>query len=63
MLWKNISKMMIMFPNDYNFCPTTFLLPEDYKKVIYDRESDKRALYILKPNSSSCGKGIKVLGP
>ncbi len=27
----------------------------------YDREIEK-GLYIIKPNASSCGKGIKVLG-
>lgn len=38
-------------------------MPEDYKKIIFDRDSDKKAFYIMKPNSASCGKGIKVLGP
>jgi hypothetical protein len=39
-------------------------LPEDYKKLVFDRESDKKVpLYILKPNALSCGKGITVLGP
>lgn len=29
-----------------------------------DREnSGGKNLYIIKPNASSCGKGIKVLGP
>lgn len=28
-----------------------------------DRESDSKALYILKPNAASCGKGIIVVGP
>ena len=40
------------------------MLPDDYKKLAFDRESDKKTpLYILKPNALSCGKGITVLGP
>lgn len=64
-MWKNIQRMKRNFPSDYDICPTTYLLPEEYKKLVSDRESDNnsKALYIMKPNASSCGKGIQVLGP
>jgi tubulin polyglutamylase TTLL4 len=63
-MWKNIYKMKKMFPKDFDICPQTYLLPEDCKKLAFDRETDKKApLYILKPNALSCGKGISVLGP
>ena len=52
-----------MYPNDYNICPPTYLMPDDYKRLVYDRDQDKKAIYIMKPNSASCGKGIKVIGP
>ena len=64
LMWKNIQKMKRSFPIDYDICPTTYLLPDDYKKLIQDRESENnKSLYIIKPNASSCGKGIQVLGP
>ncbi len=63
-MWKNIYRMKKQFPKDFDICPQTYLLPEDYKKLVFDRESDKKVpLYILKPNALSCGKGITVLGP
>lgn len=64
LMWKNIYRMKKAFPRDFEICPTTYLLPDDYKKLAFDRESDKKnSLYILKPNAASCGKGISVLGP
>ena len=62
-MYKNNQRLMAMFPADYNICPTTYLMPEDYKKLQYDRDIDRKALFIIKPNSASCGKGIKILGP
>jgi hypothetical protein len=38
-------------------------LPEDYKRWINDREMNNyKDMYILKPTSASCGRGIKVIG-
>eukprot|EP00352_Strombidinopsis_acuminata_P000618 CAMPEP_0176345818 /NCGR_PEP_ID=MMETSP0126-20121128/5765_1 /TAXON_ID=141414 ORGANISM="Strombidinopsis acuminatum, Strain SPMC142" /NCGR_SAMPLE_ID=MMETSP0126 /ASSEMBLY_ACC=CAM_ASM_000229 /LENGTH=107 /DNA_ID=CAMNT_0017693029 /DNA_START=2151 /DNA_END=2474 /DNA_ORIENTATION=- len=51
-----------MFP-DYNFCPKTYLFPDDYRKFVMDREQDNyKHMYIMKPNAASCGRGIKVIG-
>lgn len=63
-MWKNIQTMKRKFASDYDICPTTYLLPEDYKKLMTDRDYDNgKSFYIIKPNASSCGKGISVLGP
>jgi len=51
-----------MFP-EYNFCPKTYLFPDDYRKFLMDREQDNyKHMFIMKPNASSCGRGIKVIG-
>jgi len=64
LMWKNIYRMKKLFPKDYDICPQTYLLPDDYKKLAFDRESEKKTpLFIMKPNAASCGKGISVLGP
>lgn len=49
---------------EYAFCPRTYVFPEDYRKFCLEREaSGNKHIYILKPAASSCGKGIKVIGP
>ena len=41
----------------------TYVFPEDYKRFLNDREMNNyKDMYILKPTSASCGKGIKVIG-
>ncbi len=63
-MWKNVYKMKRAFPQEYDICPHTYLLPDEYKKLAADRDADNnKTLYIMKPNASSCGKGISVLGP
>ena len=62
LLWRNISRMMRKHGKEFNICPLTYIFPEDYKKFQSDREAEsKKILYILKPASSSCGKGIRVI--
>ena len=65
LLWKNVQRMKKLFPQDYDICPETYLLPDDYRRLQMEREQDvtRSCFYILKPNASSCGKGIKVIGP
>jgi tubulin polyglutamylase TTLL4 len=47
----------------YDIAPPTYIFPEDYKRWIMDREaSNFKNMYIMKPNASSCGRGIKVIG-
>lgn len=64
LMWKSVYRMKKSFPKDFDICPQTYLLPDDYKKLSFDREADKKnALFIMKPNAASCGKGISILGP
>jgi len=60
-LWRNISHMKRAFGPEYDFCPATFLLPEDFPRFQRERDAHPNALWILKPAASSCGRGIRVL--
>lgn len=49
--------------SSYDIAPTTYILPEDYKRWLLDREmSNFKSMYIMKPAASSCGRGIRVIG-
>ena len=60
-MWKNIYNQKRKFGTVYEFCPLTFILPEDLNRLHSDREKNPGALWILKPAASSCGKGIKII--
>lgn len=62
-MWRNVQRMRRMFGNEYEIAPTTYILPEDYKRFCQDREQQNfKSIYILKPAASSCGRGIRVIG-
>jgi len=62
-MWKNVSRMKKLFYNEFNFAPKTYLFPDDYRKFVVDREQENfKHMYIMKPNASSCGRGIKIVG-
>jgi len=50
-----------MFPEDYDYLPMTYIFPEDYKRFLKDREENPKLLWIMKPVSSSRGRGIKMI--
>eukprot|EP00359_Climacostomum_virens_P005225 CAMPEP_0204901206 /NCGR_PEP_ID=MMETSP1397-20131031/2946_1 /ASSEMBLY_ACC=CAM_ASM_000891 /TAXON_ID=49980 /ORGANISM="Climacostomum Climacostomum virens, Strain Stock W-24" /LENGTH=679 /DNA_ID=CAMNT_0052069523 /DNA_START=147 /DNA_END=2183 /DNA_ORIENTATION=- len=61
-LWRNVWRMKRAFGSDYEICPNTYILSEDYNRFQAERESaEPTALWILKPAASSCGRGIKVI--
>ena len=60
-LWRNLLKMRRKFGKSYEFCPYTYLLPEDFNRLQTDREENPKSLWILKPSALSCGRGIKVI--
>jgi len=63
MLWRNVSKMMREFGEEYRIVPKTWILPEDLRRFNVEREeSDKNKLWILKPSNSACGRGIRIIG-
>ena len=60
-MWKNYQRMRKVF-SEFNFCPKTYLFPDDYRKFCMDREAENfRHMYIMKPSASSCGRGIKII--
>jgi hypothetical protein len=62
LMYKNYARMKRQF-EDYNFCPKTYLFPEEHRKFCLDRETDNyKHMYIMKPSASSCGRGIKIIG-
>ena len=60
-MWRNIWKKRREFGEDYNICPTTYIMPDDFKFFQQDREDNPGALWIKKPVASSCGRGIKMV--
>jgi len=61
-MYKNVVRLKRIHGYDFNFCPRTYILPEDHRLLTTDREVDNyKSLYIMKPAALSCGKGIKVI--
>lgn len=61
-LWRNLSRMKRSFPNDYNFVPNTYLLSSDFQRFTALKDSSEgKALWIMKPCASACGRGIKLI--
>lgn len=68
-LFKNFAIMQSKFKKkEYNYCPDTFLLPEEatkfkdhLEKLKEDPDSDKDKLWIVKPNKLSRGRGIYLV--
>jgi tubulin polyglutamylase TTLL6/13 len=52
-------KMRKLLPTDYNFFPTTYMLPHDYNDFREDSKNSKVPnTFIVKPEDSCQGKGI-----
>jgi len=50
MLGRHLMKMRKILPNDFNFFPTTFMLPHDYKDFVEVAKNEKYSkTYIMKP--------------
>jgi tubulin polyglutamylase TTLL2 len=51
-----------MFGNIYNFVPTTFILPNEYKKFVEEfTKSDDKQIWICKPTDLSRGRKIFLI--
>lgn len=62
-MWRNVCRNRRVHGKFFEIAPTTYILPEDFKKWNLDREmSNFKNMYILKPAASSCGRGIKMIG-
>ncbi|QDZ21058.1 tubulin polyglutamylase TTLL4 [Chloropicon primus] len=60
-LYRNISKMRRRHGDKYDILPFAFELPGDYDEFLKDWERRPNQWYIIKPRSSSRGRGIKLL--
>lgn len=64
LLYFNYAKMQKLFPLEYNYMPETFSYPED-KEIILDKFKNysysKDDVWLLKPDLSFSGQGIKIL--
>jgi tubulin polyglutamylase TTLL4 len=61
-MYKNFVRMRRQF-EEFNFCPRTYLFPDEYRKFCSDREAENfKHMFIMKPAAASCGRGIKVIG-
>ena len=58
-LAKNLNKFREAFPEDYNFYPKTWILPQDFSSF-KSALTDKTTL-IVKPDASAQGKGIYLI--
>mmetsp|Transcript_20551 Transcript_20551/g.44913 ORF Transcript_20551/g.44913 Transcript_20551/m.44913 type:complete len:670 (-) Transcript_20551:105-2114(-) len=60
LLWRNISRMYRRFGQPYEITPTGFNLPKASVSFEVARHRQPAALWIWKPCSQSCGRGIRV---
>ncbi|RHY08172.1 hypothetical protein DYB34_003438 [Aphanomyces astaci] len=59
-LARNFQRMMKLFPNEYDFCPKTWILPFDYTDFAQQFNSDgtSNRAFIIKPDHSCQGRGV-----
>uniref|UniRef100_A0A8C0G733 Tubulin tyrosine ligase like 6 n=1 Tax=Chelonoidis abingdonii TaxID=106734 RepID=A0A8C0G733_CHEAB len=60
LLARNMSRMLKLFPKEFNFFPRTWCLPADYGDLQTYSRSRKHKTYICKPDSSCQGRGIFI---
>lgn len=59
-LWRNIARLQRRFGKEYNIAPQGYILPKGFVAFESARVRQPDALWIWKPCSQSCGRGIKV---
>lgn len=62
LIWKNLSRMQRRFGRAYHVTPQAYVLPKNMALWEAARLRQPGSLWIWKPCSQSCGRGIKVLG-
>lgn len=61
LLWRNVARMRGRWGTEFDIMPQSFTLPQDYDDWEAVRNQNPSSLWIWKPVSSSCGRGIRVL--
>ena len=63
-LYYHYKKLKNMFPNDFDYHPESFILPDD-KEIVQEKfknyKATKNNIYIIKPEKGSLGVGIKFI--
>ena len=62
-LWRNINRLKRIYGREYAICPSTYVFPEDYSLFLKEKDLVEGQIWILKPQASSCGNGIRLLRP
>lgn len=60
LLARNMTRMLKIFPKEYNIFPKTWCLPADFGDLQAFSRQRRNKAYILKPEAGSQGKGIFV---
>ena len=63
-LYYHYRKFENIYPNEYNYLPESFILPDDYNsmnKKLKDFKVTKDNIWIIKPPKGSLGKGIEFI--
>ncbi|XP_065336769.1 tubulin polyglutamylase TTLL13-like [Cloeon dipterum] len=60
LLARNLTRMQKLFPEEYDFFPKTWWLPADHKDLAQFSRAQRGCYYIVKPGSSSQGRGIFI---
>ena len=60
-LFKHIKHHMRLFPDLYNFLPSSYIIPSDGKNFEYNYKKYKKAIWIVKPVNMSRGRGVHIL--
>jgi len=60
LIWKSLSKMQRRFGKSYHITPQAYVLPKAFMSYEAARIRQPNGLWIWKPCSQSCGRGIKV---
>lgn len=61
LIWRNIARMQKLFREPYHITPPGYILPKAFPAWDAARSRQPDMLWIWKPCSQSCGRGIKVL--
>eukprot|EP00826_Nyctotherus_ovalis_P037464 TRINITY_DN3415_c0_g1_i1.p1 TRINITY_DN3415_c0_g1~~TRINITY_DN3415_c0_g1_i1.p1 ORF type:complete len:367 (-),score=106.74 TRINITY_DN3415_c0_g1_i1:1094-2194(-) len=62
-LCRNINRLKRLHGKEYFICPSTYILPEDLPRFQREKDTVENQIWIMKPQASSCGRGIWLLGP